>query len=937
MTQPADPSQDVSAFVERVALRLAASGARAQLVQLVERWVQVGAPPRMVLLAEVRALLGLCLMDRAWVRLRELTDHDPDDVEALSLTGEMFLQRGWPQRARKPLSHAIELSPARDDLRAMLRRAHAEPVGPPANARELERTAPPAQLLELAEAFMRAGSHLRAKGLLERVRRVEGPWQARADELLWGLRGDLAGDEALVTLARRFAPELEEETNDPVSFTDSLTGEVTAISQFDGPEEGPGFPSLFRGGGFQEVGFDDDGDVTAVSRMESLPPPDPDATEADDAVDEADDTQIMLVIKQDEPPPPPPPSTRNLADLAPEELGRIELEESELEPDVGGLHLSDMVADDEDFLEDEDEDVIIMTRKEEEPAPERILHEGPVEVVESEPASQAPAPAAPAPDTPEPAPASSSAGGWLAWAAVGLGLLAALGWGGKQLYVHLSASAIVDDAVATVASRDYPSLRTAEAQLSAEVAAGTEPLGPRLAALSLVQMVHWADYSGDVSRLKSAQDLLAEAAVASGPKAGLGLVSAWLSFYQGDLGAAEGAADALGDDHPEVLLLRSAIGLTQGEPAVARLWAQRAVAASAEPRYLAALVRACLAAEDEACARDAVGRVREAGLLGLEVEATYGTPDATLARLEDEVRRSDLPTRVRGQAHYLRGVVLDRLGRHEEAEQAVEFALNDDPENGVYLHRLAGSYVRTGRILRALSAVDRCVELHPLDRDYQEAAFQLRLDQDQIERAGRQLDALPSSMAEAPWVALLRAQLALHDDQGPEKALELAAASGVPENDPRRLYVEGLANGMLGQPALSGVQLSGAAEAFEQGADPVLQALAPRALASAARYGRGDDRAAWAEAAGTAAPDDPWVLLELARYERDLGNEIEAANLYDQAARSAPDAALAHYERAQYYMDLGDNLATSTAAWREYLDLSPSGPRADRVRRILGR
>ncbi len=939
MKPPASSSTDVAAFVERVALRLAASGARAQLVQLVERWVQVGAPPRMVLLAEVRALLGLCLMDRAWVRLRELTDHDPDDVEALALTGDMFLKRGWPQRARKPLSHALGLAPARDDLRSMLRRAHAEPVGPPANARELERTAPPAELLELAESFMCAGSHLRAKGLLERLRRIEGPWRARADELLWGLRGELTGDEPLVVLARRFAPELEEETGDPVSFTDSLTGEVTAASALDPADEAPGFPSLFRGA-YQEVHDDHEGDVTAVSRMESLPPPDPDATEADDAVGDADDTQIMLVIKQDEP-PPPPPSTRNLAQLGPDDYGQIELDESELEPDVGGLHLSDMVADDDDFLEEEDEDLIVMTRKEDEADAERILHDGPVEVVEPPPVVLEARFAGPVPE-----PRAEVAVGehdparptpWLAWIAVGVGLLVAVVWGAQQLYVHLSAAAVVEDTVAVVAHRDYSQLRMAEARLAADVRAGTAPRGPHLTALAFVRMVHWAHYSGDVSRLKSAQDLLAQAAGESGPNAGLGLVSAWLSFYQGDLGAAAGAADALGSEHPEVMLLKSSIGLTQGEPAVSRLWAQRAVEASAQPRYLAALVRACLAAEDEACARDALARAGDdVGLLALEVQASYGAADETLARLEDEVKRSDLPTRVRGEAHYLRAVVLARLGRHQEAEEAVEFALNDDPENSVYLYRLAGSYARTGRILRAMSAVDRCLELHPLDRDYQEAAFQLRLDQDQIDRAARQLASLPASMADQPWAALLDAQLALHDGRGPEAALEVAERSGSAENAPRRLYVEGLANGELDQPSLAGVQLLGAAEAFAEGADPIRQALAPRARAAAARFGR-DDREAHAARALAEAPSDPWVLIQLARFHRDAGREIEAANLYDEAARAAPDAALAHYARAQYYMDLGDNLVTSTAAWREYLDLSPSGPRAERVRRILGR
>ncbi|MFT5685927.1 MAG: hypothetical protein ACI8RZ_006882, partial [Myxococcota bacterium] len=76
------------------------------VIRLGEAWSHQSPLPREAALAQARAFLSLKLMDRAWVRLRELTDASSEDIAPLLLTADMFLERGWPARARKVLQRA---------------------------------------------------------------------------------------------------------------------------------------------------------------------------------------------------------------------------------------------------------------------------------------------------------------------------------------------------------------------------------------------------------------------------------------------------------------------------------------------------------------------------------------------------------------------------------------------------------------------------------------------------------------------------------------------------------------------------------------------------------------------------------------------------------------------------------------------------------------
>ena len=183
------------------------------VVRLVERWAEVGTVPVEARISEARALLKLRLMDRAWVRLRELTDGESaakQEVEALLLMAEMFVERGWPARARKTLARLPEgAAGVPEELRTL---ASGAPLQPPPNARELERTGSDEEILALAERYLATGSVIRGRSLLERLRR-DGSQEARVEELLRALRGDF-GSRGL-SMA-----ELVAELCPPGAFTD---------------------------------------------------------------------------------------------------------------------------------------------------------------------------------------------------------------------------------------------------------------------------------------------------------------------------------------------------------------------------------------------------------------------------------------------------------------------------------------------------------------------------------------------------------------------------------------------------------------------------------------------------------------------------------------------------------------------------------------------
>jgi len=179
---------------------------RTSLVRLCALWAEQEPLPVYVALDEARALLDLRLMDLAWVRLRELDKTQRHRVEVQSLTAEMFIERGWPGRARRILDRAVMDYPERADLKVLLERSMSSPLRPPSNARSIEREGSKEEQLALAERYLCAGSQLKARSILKRLRRGKSSQKARVEELLWGLDTDLEAETCSLMGSRRACP-----------------------------------------------------------------------------------------------------------------------------------------------------------------------------------------------------------------------------------------------------------------------------------------------------------------------------------------------------------------------------------------------------------------------------------------------------------------------------------------------------------------------------------------------------------------------------------------------------------------------------------------------------------------------------------------------------------------------------------------------------------
>lgn len=253
-------------------LRLAAAGEVRTLVGVVERWSQVAEPTQRALLAQIEGFLDLCMMDRAWTRLQSLPDVDALRRERTLLTARMFIDRGWPRRARRLLDEALALWPADADLQALSAGADAPPRRAPVADPDLD--APYADLLAVAETWLATGAFLKAHRLLEQLQRRH-PAEKRPSELLWALKGDY--DLQGTTLAAVVASwaGAEEAVAEPGSEAPPV-GEASA--SVGSPSTGR-FPDLF---GSDEHGRGDDfargyptrdeetAEITQATRMSDL-------------------------------------------------------------------------------------------------------------------------------------------------------------------------------------------------------------------------------------------------------------------------------------------------------------------------------------------------------------------------------------------------------------------------------------------------------------------------------------------------------------------------------------------------------------------------------------------------------------------------------------------------------------------------------------------
>jgi hypothetical protein len=266
------------------------------LVRVAELWASFADPTPTARLLWARALLSLRLMDRAWAQLRALTDGGHGGVEPIVLTARMFLDRGWPDQARKTLDRGLAEHPQHPDLDRLWARV-GEPSDPPDGDGE---NLAFEEALQLAERHLAFNNLTRGRAILERLKR-QRPEHARVADLLWAMDGDFRSEDDLPTLVARFGPDplstLADLPDDP-DHTDRT--ESVAHEDLLGP--GPGevdaraFPQLFRNiepmteaarGGEREVTA-----VTSLAALRAAAEPAP----ASDWTSKGDDTQIVRVV-----------------------------------------------------------------------------------------------------------------------------------------------------------------------------------------------------------------------------------------------------------------------------------------------------------------------------------------------------------------------------------------------------------------------------------------------------------------------------------------------------------------------------------------------------------------------------------------------------------------------------------------------------------------
>ena len=957
-------------------------GKHPELVRLCALWSSQEALPVAIALDEARALLDLRLMDLAWVRLRELDKTQRHRVEVQALTAEMFVERGWPGRARRILERAVADYPERRDLQMLLERSKSSPLRPPSQARKIEREGTPKEQLDLAERYLCAGSQLKARSILKRLRRGRTEFRSRVDALLWGLETELEDEPlSLMGLAKELASELPLLEDGPLDQT--LEGLSSAEVTTRGPvpvelQELPegGFPSLFRwvddSGDFK----DSESEVTRISSLSELRSSaeathsfelhSPDET----GEDFENDTKVMRVIHHDA--KGTPTLIEELQDpLSTESQPKDRVRGLESDVHTSSFNLADMDFEtDDEFLEEEDAGLIVMTRREiqerapnsEEPYTAAPLAEdwddsvgrtpglssGFESTDPTVPVAQAPlsrdrrrkvaASAPPRVRKRRPRKKSSQARFFVGVALCMAAVLIALGFWRhlatkKQEEVLLASLKVLGDG-------EYQALLQEEARLLHLIEQGVvEPTGAHMASLGLVQLTLWGDFSGGRDRWERAVQSIRDAGLYGVSQKARTLANAFRSYYQGDLENSATSLEILGDSLAIAAYMRARISLEKANYKEAREFVDLALQESPD-HVVSLLTKAdiCLYELDEECALKAIQTLQDQGvksgrlkLLRIRLDALDETAVDQAHIIEGALAAGlDLAPRQVGQLRVQLAQLYSIDGNIVAAERALEAALAADSESAEARFWLGSLRLREGRVKLALSDFRACVRSRPAQLDCHRGMVHSLLELDRVEEARLHVLGHEPVLGALREKALFSAWLSYAAEEDASSIV-----SHLKERGPRENYLVGLALGRDGQSAMAESTLIEAGEQLKNSLNALDQWMAPRSFAAAARYGESEYRGDQVKRAWELGQADPMVMVDLGWYNDSVGEKEEAARLFDLVDGLGRESAIAHFNRGWFFLDYGDKQARSKSAWIRYRDLNPSGTRAERVMRQL--
>jgi len=957
------------------------SGDSIGVIRLVERWLEYGTVSQTARIAQAKAFMDLRLMDRAWVRLREALAADPESIEAHLLTVEMFVQRGWPGKAERHLQK-IDLTEAGSEevkrYEDLVEAAGMPPNGPPSNAQEIERSGTADDVLNLADQYLSVGMLVRAESLLERLLR-DGYTRDRVSTLLWGVRADfLSANQSTEVLLDELEQDIRGAEWSAIELTDGL-GQVEVTAHVDltevgdgGSSEPPkrGFPSLFRRDDPSvEPTAPDEEEVTMSSIVvdEDDQPMSFDSTDSEGTpTPGGGDTRIMEVIQRG--------GSVGLTE-AQGPIHRSVDDDASSSIDLHSHRARYLPPDDETFLEDEDQDLIVMTRRETAPVSITNRKKDVIEVlrashvragVERRQESDLGAletqvqreadlrvtdmqrlpdvPRSPDPDTDDMLAEMRPARGRFQQIGVNslvvLFLVVVCGWFVVSVLQWIARGHIIQETHETIARGDFRALQELEAKIEGQLSAKREPIAVREIELSLVRAVLWSQYTGDSDRMLASQDGLARAREGGAPDEEIRLVDAFLSWAMGDHQKARSLVDGLpmGDVLQEDIVARVALSIRSDEDSRALL--ERLSPIDDQTSLVELLSRERLLT--------ALDELEEAWPIRERLLSQYGNnPFVQIARFHEqwddggtherlalladvmEGLPGPVSPRQEGRLHEERARLLADQGEVALAEQSWSAALILDPAHPRYLYHSASRQLIANNVIGALNDLDRCLGARPWDFSCRRGMIQALLELDRLETARQSVDAWRD--ARTP---VLSAWVSMGEGKFEEAVGALSDPAGTHLYGTLAAYVRGMSLYELGSPKAS-ASLGQVIEVWEGIAEPMTQILVGRARVARALmnnpiYEIEPFIMEW-------APGDPVVYVMLAREMERSGQRASAGRLYVEAASKGPQSAMAQHALGLFWFDPQGDLVGARDIWRQYLDLQPNGDRARRARARMGR
>ncbi|MBX2796670.1 MAG: hypothetical protein KTR31_03340 [Myxococcales bacterium] len=228
-----------SGRLETVALYLAEHEHHRQVILFVERWAKHAPPTDRAQLVLAHAYARLRLLDRASTQLQRLSPSGRKLLEAEQLSAEVLLLRGSSKRALEAAAIGLERAPDDPVFLRIAQQARGPSLDP-----DRETTIPDVgSEVARAEAYMARGALVRARAILEQLRRRAHPRKLRrVEDLLWALRGEFGTTASLAELCARFGPTSADgfETTEQSAPGSELEEEPPPVPSSDR------FPSLFR-------------------------------------------------------------------------------------------------------------------------------------------------------------------------------------------------------------------------------------------------------------------------------------------------------------------------------------------------------------------------------------------------------------------------------------------------------------------------------------------------------------------------------------------------------------------------------------------------------------------------------------------------------------------------------------------------------------------